>query len=96
MHSGVRAFNHTHECGSWFCGSYARALVGTAETGLTLYYQFEEGSGAVAINAASTGSGFNGALVNSPLYSTSSASTCACNTGFYDSGAAACAGGERV
>ena len=76
-----------------FCGSYTRTLASTdLQLGLTLYYKFEEGSGTVAINSANTGSDYDGALVNGPAYSTASASTCTCRTGFYDTGMAVCAG----
>ena len=73
------------------CRSYTRTLTGT-ESGLTLYYKFEEGSGTVATNAASTGSGYDGTLVNSPTYSTATASTCACLDGFIDTGVPLCTG----
>ncbi len=44
-----------------------------AETGLILYYKFDEGSGSVAVNSATaTGSALDGALFNSAMYGSSS------------------------
>ncbi len=55
-----------------------------SETGLQLYYKFNEGSGSVAVNSATaTGTSFNGALMNSPTWTDPAFYTCECTVGQY-------------
>ena len=45
-----------------------------------------------ANSATSTGVTVNGALQNAPTFSTATAATCPCGSGYYDVGVAACSG----